>query len=65
MFKRFNELNFVIGLFFLLASLILIAGYFFSDHSNEKINLYTGIVFLLFGIIMILLRSNEKEEADN
>lgn len=65
MYKRFNELNFVIGLFFLLASLVLLGGYFFSDQSNETINLYTGIAFVVFGIIMMLLRSNEKENADS
>ncbi len=65
MYKRLNELNFVIGLFFLLASIVLLSGYFFSDHSNEKINLYTGIVFFLFGIIMMLLRSKEKEKTDS
>ncbi|HVT83569.1 MAG TPA: hypothetical protein VHD35_00130 [Chitinophagaceae bacterium] len=64
MYKRFNELNFVIGLFFLLASVVLLGGYFFSNHSNETINLYTGIAFLVFGIIMMLLRSSEKENTD-
>lgn len=65
MYKRFNELNFVIGLFFLLASFVLIGGYFFSDHSNESINLYTGIAFFVFGIVMILFRSNEKENTES
>jgi putative Ca2+/H+ antiporter (TMEM165/GDT1 family) len=65
MYKRFNELSFVIGLFFVLASVVLFGGYFFSDHSNQKINLYTGFIFLLFGIVMMLLHSNEKENADS
>lgn len=60
MLKRLNELNFVIGLFFLVASLVLLGGYFFSEQSNEKINLYTGIIFFIFGIIMMMVHSKEE-----
>jgi uncharacterized membrane protein len=63
MYKRLNELNFVIGLFFLLASIILVVDYFFSHYSDETINLYTGIVFFVFGSLMILVRSNHGEQA--
>lgn len=63
MFKRLNELNFVIGLFFTIVSLILLAGSFFSKDLSGKINIYTGIVFLVFGLLMIFIRrSNEKPD---
>ena len=60
MLKRINELSFVIGLFFTLVAIILIAGYFLVEALAAKINLYTGIVFLVFGLLMILIRSKAK-----
>ncbi len=65
MYKKFNELSFVIGLFFFLLSLILAGGYFFSDHSTEKINLYCGIVFFAFGIFMMNVRSREHTDEES
>ena len=59
MLKRINELSFVIGLFFTLVAIILIAGYFMADALASKINLYTGIVFLVFGLLMIVIRSKK------
>jgi threonine/homoserine/homoserine lactone efflux protein len=56
MLKRLNELSFVIGLFFTLVSLILLVGYFISAQLSAAINLYTGIVFLVFGVAMIFAR---------
>ena len=60
MLKRINELSFVIGLFFTLVAIILLAGYFVSEQLSAPINLYTGIVFLVFGLAMIVIRSKEK-----
>ena len=60
MLKRINELSFVIGLFFTLVAIILIAGYFLVTDLASKINLYTGIVFLVFGLLMIVIRSKAK-----
>jgi hypothetical protein len=65
MFRRFNELSFVIGVFFTLVSIILIGGYFLSDKLSAKVNLYTGIVFLVFGLAMILIRTGPKYGKDN
>jgi hypothetical protein len=59
MLKRINELSFVIGLFFTLVAIILIVGYFVADALASKINLYTGIVFLVFGLLMIVIRSKK------
>ncbi len=60
MYKRFNELNFVIGLFFITVSLILLLNNFFGSALRGKINLYTGVVFLFFGILMILIKGEKK-----
>jgi uncharacterized membrane protein YesL len=60
MLKRINELSFVIGLFFTLVAIILIAGYFLSAQLSSPINLYTGIVFLVFGLAMVFIRVRPK-----
>ena len=60
MLRRINELSFVIGLFFTLVGIILIGGYFAATELSAKVNLYTGLVFLVFGIVMMLVRSNAK-----
>lgn len=62
MYKRLNELNFVIGLFFTIVSLILLAGYFFTRELSRTINVYTGLVFLIFGIFMILIKGNKNTD---
>ncbi len=59
MYKRFTELNFVIGLFFFIVSLILLIGYYVAIELSSDINLYTGIVFLVFGLVMILYKTNK------
>ena len=62
MLKRFNELNFVIGLFFLIVSLILLANNFFNHQSTGKMNLYTGIAFVIFGVFMITIKTNKNSD---
>jgi cytochrome c biogenesis protein CcdA len=57
MYEKFNQLSFVIGFFFSLVALVLLLGYFFSDALDHAINLYTGIVLLVFGLVMINLKS--------
>ena len=59
MYKRLNELNFVIGLFFTIVSLILLIDTLFSKKSG-KLNLYTGLVFLVFGLFMIAIKTKKK-----
>lgn len=60
MFRRFNELSFVIGLFFTLVAIILLGGYFFFSQLATSINLYTGLIFLVFGVLMMVIRSKAK-----
>lgn len=62
MYKRLNELNFVIGLFFTIVSMILLVGSFISIELSGRINIYTGIVFLIFGLIMILIKGNKNPD---
>jgi hypothetical protein len=57
MYEKFNQLSFVIGFFFSLEALVLLLGDFFSDALAHAINLYTGIVLLVFGLVMINLKS--------
>lgn len=60
MYKRLNELNFVIGLFFTIVSLILLAGNFLSDQLAGTLNLNTGIVFLVFGLLMMTIKTKKE-----
>jgi hypothetical protein len=62
MFKRLNELNFVIGLFFTIIALILLANNLLNKELPGKMNLYTGIVFLIFGLSMIILRTKRSND---
>ncbi|MBS1745409.1 MAG: hypothetical protein JST21_04490 [Bacteroidetes bacterium] len=53
--KKFTELSFIIGTFFLIISIILITGFFTSDLLHFDNNLFAGIGFFVFGAIMILI----------
>jgi hypothetical protein len=55
--ERLNQLSFVIGLFFILVSLVLVGGYFFIEQLSHNINLYTGLGMGVFGIIRVRLRA--------
>ena len=61
MYKRFNELSFVIGLFFFILSLILIINELINTTITTSATLYSGIVFLAFGVIMMLVKNNDNE----
>ena len=62
MFKHLTQLSFTIGLFFTIVSVILLIGYFVSDALSSPLNMYAGITFLVFGLMMMLIRSNKAEE---
>jgi uncharacterized membrane protein YhhN len=61
MYKRFNQLSFVIGLFFFIVSLIMFANAAFNN-ANANINIYTAIVFFIFGLLMIVIKGKNAEE---
>ena len=54
--KRFTELSFIIGTFFLIVSLILLIGYFTSSLLHADTNMYAGIAFLIFGLMMMFIK---------
>lgn len=56
------DLRLVIGMFFLVVSIILIITSFVEKSGNE-INRSTGIAFLVFSAVMIWL-SKRKRETD-
>lgn len=64
MLEKFNQLSFVIGIFFTLVALVLLLGYFFIASLHHEINLYTGIGLLFFGLIMINLKGEESTDPD-
>jgi hypothetical protein len=56
MLEKFNQLSFVIGVFFIIVSLILLIGYITSSALHHNINLYTGMGMIVFGVVMINLK---------
>ena len=62
MLKRFNELSFVIGLFFFIVSLVLLVSAMVSENFSGKINIYTGAAFFIFGLSMMIFRGKKAEE---
>lgn len=61
MLKKINQLSFVIGVFFAITAVILLANALITG-SGDKINIYSAITFLIFGVFMIYLSSKEKVE---
>ncbi|MFN5478774.1 MAG: hypothetical protein ACK43J_02405 [Chitinophagaceae bacterium] len=59
LFNRFNQLGFVIGIFFILVALVLLIGYGISEALHRPINLYSGLLMLAFGIFMIRVKDEE------
>jgi hypothetical protein len=59
MLNRLNELSFVIGAFFTLVSLILF-GNILVTPSPDKLSIYSATGFLVFGLLMMLLRKKKK-----
>jgi len=49
------DLRFVIGLFFFVIGALLTAYYFIFSVTTEAVNLWCGVLFIVFGVIMILL----------
>jgi predicted membrane channel-forming protein YqfA (hemolysin III family) len=64
MYNKLNDLRFVIGLFFSVVSLILILSVLLSSATTVKLNIYTGVGFFVFGMLMMFLRSNKHTRAD-
>jgi uncharacterized membrane protein YesL len=56
MYKKLNDLQFVIGLFFSVVALILLFNVMLGTNVDGKLNIYTGSTFLVFGLAMMLFR---------
>jgi len=54
--NRLTQLSFIIGLFFSIVAVILLTGYFMSDALASSLNLFAGIAFLIFGLLMMLVK---------
>lgn len=62
--KHFTDLRFVIGCFFSITGILLLMASFTTNtiHSWEKnVNLYSGIVVLIFGVGMFLAAVRNKQ----
>ena len=63
--NRLIDLRFVIGLFFLIVGMILLAYSFITAVVDAvSINRWCGIVFMAFGIFMLVL-SYRKDASDD
>lgn len=61
--KRLFDLRFVIGLFFLVISLLLILyGVIYISDTEKKINLYAGLFFLLFALTMLFVSTPKNRQ---
>ena len=64
MYKKLSNLGFVIGVFFIIISLILIIGGLLSEALNNKLNHYTGFSFLVFGGLMAFFNRDNNTNSD-
>ena len=59
MYNKLNNLGFIIGIFFIIISLILIIGGLLSEELSNHLNFYTGLGFLVFGLLMAFFNRNK------
>ena len=59
MYKKLNDLQFVIGLFFSVVSLILLLNVMLGSNVDGKLNILTGSGFLIFGLAMMLIKGKK------
>nr|WP_294993676.1 hypothetical protein [uncultured Sediminibacterium sp.] len=65
--KKLFDLRFVIGLFFLSMGVILIGYYFLTDINLEMhltVNKWSGLVYLIFGVVMLRLSYSSSDPND-
>jgi hypothetical protein len=61
MYKKLNDLQFVIGLFFSVVSVILLLNVLVGSNVQAKLNTLTGSGFLIFGLAMMLIRKGKEQ----
>ncbi|NDC77657.1 MAG: hypothetical protein EBZ67_07275 [Chitinophagia bacterium] len=59
---RFTDLRFIIGLFFALMAVIVLAGYLTG--AGAKLNLWSGLAFAVFGVFMMVSSKAEEEGGE-
>jgi hypothetical protein len=63
--KKFFDLRFVIGIFFLVIGLLLLIYSFFNTAVvHSQVNRWSAVFFLIFAIIMILMSFDKKPEDE-
>lgn len=61
--KRFYDLRFVIGIFFLVVGILLVAyGVFSSASEGMYVNKWCGIIFIAFSVFMLILSIKKPVE---
>lgn len=60
MYKKLTQLGFVIGLFFVVVSIVLFVNIIISQ-PKDRLSLFTALAFLLFGIGMMLFGKRDEE----
>lgn len=64
MLKKFEDLRFAIGsFFFIIGSLLLVAGVFKGDADDSSMNLWTGIGFVAFAVLALFLSTRPHRAA--
>lgn len=66
--KDILDLRFIIGLFFSLVGLALVAGSFLlttTEGKTEVTNFWSGLFYIAFGMVMIVLWSTGSNEAEH
>lgn len=61
MYKKLNDLQFVIGLFFSIVSVILLLNVMLTNNVAGKLNTITGACFLVFGVLMMVIRGKQSQ----
>lgn len=63
MYKKFSQLSFVIGLFFTIVAVILLAHALLSPE-GRAMTVNAAIAFLIFGIVMMLVKDKTSTQQD-
>jgi len=58
---KFTDLRFIIGLFFALMAGIVLTGY--VTGTGAKLNLWSGMAFVVFGVFMMVSAKGEDEQG--
>lgn len=61
MYKKLNDLQFVIGLFFSVVAVILLLNVMLGSNVAGRLNTLTGAGFLVFGVGMMFIRGKQRQ----